>query len=271
MNRNRMSAIAIMAIALGMTAATRAADKLPPPDPIALFNPNSLDALAGNLRGYLVRSLPNPLFAKDDGWGQTRYVTRGIEWRGQGLGVRLERQRSHKNDGSWKKIWVTAENPADTLVVDLRDVSHPEPGRMAFGVFVSLDLRVHYEHEEWERGRKLFDASARARLRLKLAVRLEATVRLESSGALLPDAIARLRVTDARLGYDNFVLEHIAGLGGEAAKVLGDAARGGLNRWHPSLERELLERAESTLVKAGDTREVRVNLSALLSRKAKRS
>jgi hypothetical protein len=185
--------------------------------------------------------------------------------------VRPERQRSHKNDGSWRKVWVTAENPAETLVLHVQDVQSPEPGRLTFAAALALDVRVHYLHQEWARGRKLYDGSARARLRLRLALRCEATARLEPSGSLLPDAVVRVRVTDAHLSYDNFVMEHVAGLGGDAAKLLGDAARGGLHRWHPSLERGLLARADAAIVKAADSREVRLNLASLLTKKGKRS
>jgi hypothetical protein len=63
------------------------------------------------------------------------------------------------------------------------------------------------------------------------------------------------------------VVEHIAGLGGEAAKLLGDAARGSIKQWRPSMEHELLAKANVAIVKAGDTKEVRVSLSKLLGKK----
>ncbi len=260
----------VAGVLFALAARVEAGGPLPPADALALLNPNSLDALSGNLRGYLVRNLPTPLVETSQDWGRMKYVARGVEWHGQGLHVHPEVQRSHKNDGTWRKVSVSASNPADTLVVDLRNPQFPEAGRMTFDAFVSFDARVLYDHQEWDRGHKLYDGSARARLRLKLALKCEATARLESSGSLLPDAVVRLRVTEARLGYDNFVMEHVAGLGGETAKLLGDAARGGLHRWHPSLERDLLAKADAALVKAGDTREVRVNLAALLTKKGKR-
>jgi len=217
------------------------------------------------LRGVLVRSLPSPLYEASPGWGQMKYVARGVEWHG----LRPEVQRSHKNDGTWQKVRFGADNPADTLVLDLRNPQFPEAGRMTFDLFLACDAHVDYTHQEWENGHKLYDGSVRARLRLKLNLSCEATTRLESNGSILPDAVFRLRVTRADLTYDNFVTEHVAGVGGELAKVIGDAFRGGLRQWRPSLERELLSRADAAIVKAGDTKEVRVNLVSLFAKKGK--
>ncbi len=74
-------------------------------------------------------------------------------------------------------------------------------------------------------------------------------------------------MTGAYLGYDNLVVEHVAGVGGEAAKLIGDAVKKGLDQWHPSLERELLAKADAALVKAGDLKEVRVSLASLFKGK----
>jgi hypothetical protein len=103
-------------------------------------------------------------------------------------------------------------------------------------------------------------------MRVRLTLRCEATGRLETKD-FLPEAVVRLRVVGSELGYDNFVVEHIAGLGGEAAKLLGEAAHSSLQQWRPSLERNLLARANAAIVKAGDTKEVRVGLASLLSQK----
>jgi hypothetical protein len=252
-------------IALTLTiVSTASAD---PPNPLSVLTPNPLDALSGTLRGIVLRSLPDPLYEASPGWGNMKYVARGIEWHGQGLGVHPEIQRSHKNDGTWQKVRFTADRPADSLILDLRNLQYPEPGRITFDIFVRFDAKVDYTRQEWDRGRKLYDGSVRARLRLVANLACEVTTRLEANGGLLPDAVFRLRITRANLGYDNFVMEHVAGVGGELAKVLGDAFRGGLKQWYPSLEHELLQRADAAIVKAGGTREVRVNLTSLFTKR----
>ncbi|HZT80272.1 MAG TPA: hypothetical protein VFA26_08625, partial [Gemmataceae bacterium] len=77
------------------------------------------------------------------------------------------------------------------------------------------------------------------------------------------------RATKADLRYDNLVVEHVAGVGGELAKLIGDAFHGGLTQWRPALERELLARADAAIVRAADTKEVRVNLAGLFAKKGK--
>ena len=102
---------------------------------------------------------------------------------------------------------------------------------------------------------------------MRLTLDCEALTKFEKGKKILPDAVFRLRVVKSDLGYDNLVVEHTAGVGGEAAKVLGDAVIGGMRQWKPSLERNLRDRANAAIVKAADTKEVRVNLLDLFSSK----
>jgi hypothetical protein len=264
---SRPTLVLFGAVALGLTAVSPA--QADPPSPLAALAPTGLDALSGTLRGILVRSLPDPLYEASPGWGTTKYVARGVEWKGQGLHVHPEVQRSFKNDGTWQKVRFTADRPADTLILDLRNPQFPEPGRLTFDIFLCFDAHIDYTRQEWDAGRKLYDGSLRARLRVKANLSCEVTTRLEPGGGLLPDAVFRMRLTRADVSYDNFVAEHVAGVGGELAKVIGDALRGGLKQWRPSLERELLQRADAALLKAGETREVRVNLASIFTKKDK--
>ncbi len=81
---------------------------------------------------------------------------------------------------------------------------------------------------------------------------------------MLSDFIFRIRVTKSDLHFENIVLEHVAGVGGEGAKLLGDAVKHSLRQWHPSLERELLAKANAAIVKSGDTKEVRLSVFNLM-------
>jgi hypothetical protein len=232
---------------------------------LGLGSTKNTDALAGTLRGLLVKHAPQTLYEASPGWGETTPVANGVKWTGRHLPLHPHLMYTEKNDGVWRKFRITAEDLADTLVFDLRNVRHVEPGRLAFDAFLSFDARVHYEKQDWDAGIRLYSGSARVRLRVKLLLRCEVTTRLESNGTILPDAVFRLRVTQAELGYDNFVVEHLGGVGGEAAKLLGDAAKGVVHEWRPSLERDLLARADAAIVKAGDTKEVRLGLGALFN------
>jgi hypothetical protein len=252
-----------------LAASTARAGGIKPIDPAAALSAlsdNSLDALSGGLRGLLIRALPSPLYTDESHWGQQKEVQVGVTWKGKGLDVHAEPRTKLKNHGKWWRVRVTAPGLADTLVFDLRDVQTPEPGRMLFTAFVSFDTDVDYDREVWDEGVRLYSAGVRARMRVKLTLHCEATSRMEKKGAL-PEMVFRLRVVKADCAFDNFVVEHIAGVGGELAKVVGDAARGGMKQWHPSFERHLLEKADAAIVKAADTKEVRVGLSKLLGKK----
>jgi hypothetical protein len=200
-------------------------------------------------------------------WVHTTRVAIVVKLTGKALPLRPEVMYGDKNDGTWKKIRVTADNLADTLIFDLRNVKQIEPGRVGFDVFLSFDVRVEYQQQKWDAGVRLYDTSTQLRLRVKATLGCEVSGRLEDTGALLPDAVIQLRVVRSDLRYDNLVVEHVAGVGGEAAKVLGDTAKGGLREWYPSLERELLAKANAAIVKAGENKEVRVSLNKLLTNK----
>jgi hypothetical protein len=270
MNR-RIGGIAVVCTVLSASAAPSQAPAKPAKpigvsNVLAVLGGGSVDALAGALRGFVIKSLPAPVYEDLHHWGLQKPVPE-IKWRGKGIHVHPEKRVVLKNDGRWWKVRVTADRLPDTLVFDLRDARPLEPGRMTFTTFVSFDTHVEYERQTWHDGRRTYSGSIRARLRVRLTLHCEATGRLDGNGGLLPDAVFRLRVLHAESGYDNLVVEHIAGLGGEAAKLLGDAARGSIKQWRPSMERELLARLDAAIVKAGDTKDVRVSLSKLLSKK----
>lgn len=232
---------------------------------LPLANAGSLDALSGSLRGYLVTALPNPLLETNSGWGHQTRVANGVKWRGQGLRVHPELQYAYKNDGNWRKLLLQATNLQDTLIFDLRNFQQAERGPATFDAFIAFDARAEYERQTWSAGMRIYSGSTRARFRVKLKLKCEVTSRLEKNDSLVPDVLFRLRVLQADLSYDNFVVEHVAGVGGEAAKLLGDAVKGTL-RFHPRWERSLLDRANAAIVKAADTKEVRVSLNKLLPR-----
>jgi hypothetical protein len=207
-------------------------------------------ALAGSLRAFLVSSLPQPLYEDARNWNKQKRGPRG----------------KMRNEGRWWKLRLSASNPAGTLVLDLRDVQKPERGRSTFTVFLAFDAVVDLDRQTWRHGVRLYSGSTRARLRLKLTLRCEAVTRILPGEGLLPEAVFRMRVLGSDVQYDNFVVEHTAGVGGEAAKLIGEIILGGVHRFRPSLERDLLAKANAAIVKAGDTKEVRIGLSSLFGK-----
>jgi hypothetical protein len=223
-------------------------------------------ALSGELRALLLQFIPSPLYEDTSHWGQQREVVRGIVWRGKGLNVHPEAQKSLKNDGVWWKVRVETPNLADNLVFELRDVQKPDPERMLFTAFIAFDADINYDREVWRAGLRTWAGSITGRVHIKLTLHCEATTRLEKTGKLLPDAVFRLRVVHSDFGYDNLKINHIAGLGGDMAKLLGEAIRSGIHQWHPSIERNLIDKANAAILKGGDTKEVRISLSRLFGK-----
>ena len=217
----------------------------------ALTGNQTTAALSGNLRALLLENFPDPLFEDAKNWGRRKENLRG----------------KLRNDGHWTRVRISGKNLPDTLVVDLRDLVQPGGGVTTFRLFVSFDAVVLYEQQRWRLGARTYSGSTRARCRVRLTLDCEALTKFEKGKKLLPDAVFRLRVVKSDLNYDNLVVEHTAGVGGEVAKVMGDAVVGGMRQWKPSLERNLRERANAAIVKAADTKQVRVNLLDLFSSK----
>jgi len=231
------------------------------------IDPATTAVVADNLRALLVEAMPDPLVEEHSHWGGQRLVAHGLEWHGKGLPFRPEITKTLRNDGRWWRVKASAVRLPDTLIVTLRDVRSPAPGLTTFTAFVSFDARVEYDHQKWDRGVRLYGGSVEARMRLNLMLHCEATTRLEPNGTLLPDAVFRLRVTQANLSYDHFEVDHVAGVGGDLAKIIGEAVKTGIEQWRPSLERNLLQKADAAIVKAGDTKEVRLSVLRLLTAK----
>jgi len=220
--------------------------------------------LARVLRSLLLANLPDPLVQSQRGWGQTKEVWNGTKWRGQGLGVHPVPQKKAKNHGTWRRIRVNVERPEATLKLAVGNLQRPEPGRLTFDVFVACDANILFEQQIWDAGVRLYSGETRARSKALIGLNCESVTRVEKGKGLLPDAVIRLRVLNSYLHYDDLVVEHTAGVGGTAAKLLGDAVIGLVKEVKPDLERELREKANAAIVKAGDTKEVRLSLGKLI-------
>ena len=226
--------------------------------------PESLAELSQALKPLLAEALPEVLYEKQDNWGHTTMVTHGILWHG----LRPEFTKAPRNDGTWKNIKISLRNPKQTVDIRMYGLEKLDDERQTFKTDLSFVCAVDYDQQNWESGVRLWSGSVRAHFRAKAHLDCENLIRVETKEkSLLPDIVFRLRVTKARVGYDDLVVEHIAGVGGTAAKLAGEGFHDALNQWKPSVERKLLERASAAIVKAADTKEVRLGLSGLLKEK----
>ena len=224
---------------------------------------DSVEALAAALKPLLADALPPVLYEKTTNWGHQELAANGVRWHG----LRAEVIKVPRNDGKWKRIRVTAQELPRSLALVVTDFKTVDTDRQTFKVFLTFQAGLEYEQQNWDLGVRLWSGSVRARLQLKVALECENVIRVEQGKGLFPDLVFRLRVTSAHVSYDNLVVEHVAGVGGSAARLTGEAVRSALRQWKPSLERDLLARADAAILKAADTREVRIGLGGLLKKK----
>jgi hypothetical protein len=219
------------------------------------------------MRTLLKSALPAPLVAKDYNWGHQMEVWNGVDWEKDGLLLKPHKQKKFKNEGVWRRIRVEAVDPDKDLTLVVNNVRQPEKGKVTFDMVVALPTRINFEQQVWVRGTRLYSGETRARARPILALKCESTTRVEKSGGFLPNVVFRMRVLDAKLGYDQFQVDHTAGVGGDAAKIIGDGLHDTLKLLVPSLEKDLKEKAQKAILKAGDTKEVKLGLGKLLDGK----
>src|SRR5206468_1186711 len=151
---------------------------------------DSLATVGAFLKPVLIDHLPNPLYEKSTNWGNQSMSAHHVEWRG----IRPRVVKVPRNDGTWRKVRVTARNAASTLDLKLSDLKPDGAERQTFKGQLSLLVGVEVEQQIWEGGVRLYSGSLKARLKLKLAMDCETTLHLEEGKSLLPDATFRARV-----------------------------------------------------------------------------
>lgn len=201
------------------------------------------------LQELVQSSLPTPLFEDDKHWNLQRQV----------LGGKM------RNDGRWWKVRVEPRFPNTTCqvaVVNLRDLGS---GKKSFTVQVSMAVKVVLNRQTWLRGVRLYSGETRARTEIALTIDCESESKWErANGALVPDLVVRLRVVRSDFRHGQVIVEHTAGVGGDAARTIGDVLLAVMKQVKPSLERKLIDKANAAVLKAGNNKEVRLSLSKLV-------
>jgi hypothetical protein len=230
--------------------------------------PVSTAELSESLLGLLRANMPAPLFDKGYNWGKQREVIVGVKWKREGLLLKPETIKKLHNDGVWRKIRVEADAPDKLLQLSLTDLKQIEEGKVTFQINVVQPVHIHFEQQVWESGIRLYSGSTRARCKVGAILKCEMLSKVEfKNGLFLPEISFRTRVTEAKLGYDDLVVEHTLGIGGDGAKLIGEAVIETIRQAKPSLEEELLLKGNKAIVKAGDTKEIKLGLSKLVKTK----
>lgn len=225
----------------------------------AVRGQESLPQLAGMIKPYLVEAVPPVLYEHARNWGKTSRTPHALHWHG----LRPEVVKTARNDGHWQKMRLSPRDLARTLDLRMSPMRQIDAERQSFQVYISFMTQLDYEQQLWESGVRLYSGSTRARVRVSLLMDVENTIRLDTKKGV-PDVVVRLKATNAKVSYSELVVEHTAGVGGTAAKVLGEAIEGMMHELRPDLERRLLEKAGSAIVRAADTREIRIGIGSLL-------
>jgi hypothetical protein len=246
---------------------------VPLPPPVALKAPKSpeqpkpgeAEAIGKLLRDLALKHMPDPLVKANDGWGkQKEFVVGGVMLRNpKRFGP--EAPRVVVNDGLWRRFAVTARKPDETLAVGVTEMTRPELNTTLLTVTVAMDVNFRMEQQLWKRGLMLYSGETRGHC--KSALKLKTIVVNKSEvkpGALLPEVTLTIKVTDAKLFYDDVVIDHTAGLDGQDAQAVGQLVIELVKAIKPDLEKQLLEKANAAILKELASKDIKVQLDKLL-------
>jgi hypothetical protein len=221
--------------------------------------------LAEILRGMMLKNLPKPLTESLNNWGNQNEIVIGVYWRKEGpLRYKPEPMKAKKNDGHWQKVRVESIEPEKNLSLEIANLRPSPNGTTLFDAKIGLDTRMTYEQEMWAMAKRMYAGETRCRCRAELKLTVELDNKLEfADGSLVPNLRFRVRVTSADLTYRDFVCEHTLGMDGKPAEVMGKATLEFIKKVKPNLEKDMLAQANAGIVKAADTKEIRIELDKL--------
>jgi hypothetical protein len=260
----RLAAFTLAALIFAAAAAAQP-PKAPPPHAAKLAtDPAEAAALTKVLRDLARKNIPDPLSKSSQNWGKQKAVTVIHRYR-DGLRVWSEAVQELRNDGHWRRTTIRLPEP-DKLAIAVTELTHPAPGTMhATVALVAERVDLRFEQQLWRNGLRLYGGESRGHCKGGLLLKAEVVTKTElKKGSFLPEVTLKLRVTDADLFYEKVVVDHTAGLDGDAAKVLGDVLIDVVKAVKPDVEKELREKAEAAIVKAVGIREFRLALDQIL-------
>lgn len=284
-----MLRIALCLLMFGFTATATAGDdpKIPPdilqiggsnpafiPPEIAKnglrTDPAEAEALAKVLRDLLGKNLPDPITKSNHNWGHQKAVTVNKHHL-DGLRIWTEPVEEMKNDGTWRRTDIRIPDK-DKIALAVTELTHPEQGKMLVTVGVVAErVELHFEQQIWKTGLRLYSGETRGHCKGALILKAEINTKTEfKPGSFLPDITLKLQVTSAELFYEKLVVDHTAGLSGDAAHALGDITIQIVKAIKPNIEKDLLEKAEAAIVKAARKSELTLTLDKLMAAKVKK-
>lgn len=209
------------------------------------------DSALGPLITQFVRANLPEKYENLKEWGTKKRVWDGIKWEfDQG---RLETRRRWKdvNHGSWKMYQAWPITPEQELTVELKNLRALRPGCAAVELLCRARIGAFARWSEWRHGVQLFSVHADAEARVRLALSLEATSRLDLA-SFPPGVVLEPKATAADLYLEDFRLLSVSDLRGSAAKELGDALEGVLRREVAGQSDKLVTKINQRIEKSQD-------------------
>ena len=224
-------------------------------------------SLAKVLRTLLTTHVPDPLAKSSKTWGHQKAFTIVRRHR-EGIRIWREPVQEMRNDGVWRRYQMRIPDPSK-IVLAVTELSRPEEGKALVTVGVMVDrVDVSFEQQVWRKGIRLYSGETRAHCKGSVLLKAEVVSKTEfKPGSFLPEVKFGVRVTEAQVGYEDVVVDHTAGLDGDAANAVGDFAIRVVKSFKPDLEGDLLKKANDAIVKAVGNRELHVALDSLIKKK----
>jgi hypothetical protein len=232
-------------------------------------DPVEAEALAKVLRDLLKNNLPDPVTKSNHNWGHQKTVNATVLHR-DGLRFWSETVPEMKNDGTWRRTDIRIPD-RDKVAISVPELTHPEEGKMLASLSVVAErVDLHFEQQIWHNGVRLYSGETRGHCKGALSLKAEVITKTEVvKGSFFPTISLKFHIISAELYYEKLVIDHTAGLDGEAAKALGELTIQIIKAIKPHLEKELLEKADAAIVKAAQKKELTVTLDKLMAAKKK--
>ncbi|MFO0936715.1 MAG: hypothetical protein U0798_09410 [Gemmataceae bacterium] len=262
---NRLVARSLL-LGLMLTASLASPTVVRADDATSKMSPEETKHLAHVARQLILKFLPDPAIKTKKNWGNQKETIVRVDGERKGLmNWKFETKKEMKNDGHWSAVTLSIIDPNTKLRLDLKDIATPEPGKTTFTAIVAAPVKFQFEQQIWKAGIRLYSGETRGRCDATTVLDCETTTKLDwMPGKLLPTQILKVKITKADVIYENPVIEHTAGVGGDTAKVIGDTAIKAIKLMKPNLEKDLLEKANAAIVKAGDSKEIKLELEKMV-------
>lgn len=199
-------------------------------------------ALSGVVRDAIVREIGGMKAEFSDGWGhQARVWTGKTKVVFQGIKSKVEKIYDTVNDGQWKKGWARLENARNEFDFQVRNF-RKTPGfkEIKFQIYVRAYMRAGGQVRAYKNGIKLYDVDGSGRARVHLTIDMK--VYLSNKGTRI-----NWEAENVDFKYSDVVVDKVGVLGGESARLLGDAVKKAITQWFPQKERDAIAKAKNAV------------------------